>query len=545
MKKLIYILALLIPFSTLAQISDAKYQEVVLNTLELINDYESASSFANNRKTLQFENLFESNQSQIVNDIPMFSDYNSTISVSKYMSLITKNYNRLGVDVSVEEIVSVNSNDGNDGEVNVVIRKTIWGEVVSEKFSRPVEYSDGSKDNIGISYKDSFYELLTVKFSNNTYKISSVQLSREKGNLIVLTTALKKGLSTKSVFVDNILYNIKVDGNEELHEGGFFKSISDLNDNWSLEIDASGLNKDYLLTKKTYSPDDIKDNLVPVEFKLPIGSLNGVFKYNFNAATLNTQLPNSSLTNNSSTSYGASISLDLNALNILKKKPVIKIANDDLELSVYGHAALMLENYDYNINIPDYGISFSATDPDGMSYIRHVNFSNINESQTLSLTTFSGGLETRFVYKRIGLMLSASTGVMRSMTGSYTSSAESISYSGYYENLFGVTIYDDYHDFGTVNNVEGSGNLNLNQGIQFVTINAQAQLEMGASERIFFFTGLGYSNYQGNMFNPSNEYINTEYSDDGLNNDLQSINNLPINTSFKYLSVNAGIAYKL
>lgn len=545
MKKLIYIITLLLPFSTLAQISDAKYQEVVLNTLQLINDYESASSFANNRKILQFENLFDSKESQVVNDIPLFSDYNSNISVSEYISKVRYNYNRLGVKISVEEIVSINSNDGNSGEINVVIHKTIWGEVVSEKFARNVEYSDGSKDTLGISYKDNFYELLNIKFTNDTYKINSVQLSREKGNLIVLTTALKKGLSTKSVLVDNILYKIKFNDKEVLHEGGFFKSISDLNDNWNLEIDASGLNKDYLLTKKTYSPDDIKDNLVPVEFKLPIGSLNGVFKYNLNAATLNTQIPNASLTNNSSTSYGASISLDLNALNILKKKPTVKIANDDLELSVYGHAALMLENYDYNINIPDYGISFSATDPDGMSYIRHVDFSNINESQTLSLTTVSGGLETRFVYKRIGLMLSASTGVMRSMTGSYTSSAESISYSGYYENLFGVTIYDDYHDFGTINNVEGSGDLNLNQGIQFVTINAQAQLEVGASERIFFFTGLGYSNYQGNMFNPSNEYINTEYSDDGLNNDLQSINNLPINTSFKYLSVNAGIAYKL
>ena len=65
-----YIIAILLPLTTIGQMNDAKYQEVVLKTLQLVNDYKSASILTDQRVS-RFKNLFESENSRVVNDIPI------------------------------------------------------------------------------------------------------------------------------------------------------------------------------------------------------------------------------------------------------------------------------------------------------------------------------------------------------------------------------------------------------------------------------------------------------------------------------------------
>ena len=78
-KKLI--LLLFIPFALSAQ--DRKevenHQKIIMSVLQQINEYESASSFANERRITQFQNLFIDLKTKIVNDIPAIGNYDEEI----------------------------------------------------------------------------------------------------------------------------------------------------------------------------------------------------------------------------------------------------------------------------------------------------------------------------------------------------------------------------------------------------------------------------------------------------------------------------------
>ena len=292
MKKFIYIIAILLPLTTIGQMNDAKYQEVVLKTLQLVNDYKSASILTDQRVT-RFKNLFESENSRVVNDIPIFNDYKNSITVDEYTKLVRKNFNRLNVTVDVEDILKLSPTSDNSGQISVLIKKTISCQPTPDKFKRSVVYSNGEKDEESIRFSDEFYEVLDIEYNSGSYKISEVRLFKEKGDLVVLTSSVKKAFASKAMLVEDIDFKIKVDGKEILQKGGHFIPINDLQPGWELTIDASeSKNKDYLLTKKTYKSSDIKDNLVPVEFKQPIGFISAIYKVNLNTTTLtiNTQM---------------------------------------------------------------------------------------------------------------------------------------------------------------------------------------------------------------------------------------------------------------
>lgn len=538
MKKFIYIIAILLPLTTIGQMNDAKYQEVVLKTLQLVNDYKSASILTDQRVS-RFKNLFKSENSRVVNDIPIFNDYKNSITVDEYTKLVRKNFNRLNVTVDVEDILKLSPTSDNSGQISVLIKKTISCQPTPDKFKRSVVYSNGEKDEESIRFSDEFYEVLDIDYNSDYYKISEVRLFKEKGDLVVLTSSVKKGFASKAMLVEDIDFKIKVDGKEILQKGGHFIPINDLQLGWELTIDASeSKNKDYLLTKKTYTSADITDNLVPVEFKQPIGFASAIGKFNLNTTTLTINTPDdaATLTNNSSNSFGASFDLDLYALEVLKNK--IWILN-----GIYGRVEYLRHTYDHNINVSKYTYDISSIDPEGMPYIRTVDLTNIDENHQLIFSTLSAGVSAKFGVNNFDLLVSANYGIIQSQSGTYTSSAESINYTGFYNTLFDITIYDNYHDFGTVENVQGSGNLDLNENIDVWTLNFNAQISL--NPRLVFFGGVGYTAFQGNIYNKSNDYVNVDFSDDGINNDLKSVNNLPIQTSLKYGSIQVGISYKL
>ena len=103
-KKLI--LLLFIPFAVFAQdnTEDAKHQKIIMSVLQQINEYESASSFANERRITQFQNLFVDLNTQVVNDIPAIGDYEARISIENYISKMRKYYSRIGVDIEIHEM---------------------------------------------------------------------------------------------------------------------------------------------------------------------------------------------------------------------------------------------------------------------------------------------------------------------------------------------------------------------------------------------------------------------------------------------------------
>ena len=105
MKKNILLL-FFIPFALFAQDrnEDKNHQKIVMSVLQLINDYESASSFANENRITQFIDLFDNLNTIVVNDIPAIGNYDQQISIEEYTRLMRLYYSRIGVDIDIHEI---------------------------------------------------------------------------------------------------------------------------------------------------------------------------------------------------------------------------------------------------------------------------------------------------------------------------------------------------------------------------------------------------------------------------------------------------------
>ena len=105
MKK-IFILLIFIPFALSAQNNtrDTIHQHIIMSVLQHINEYEASSSFANERRITQFKNLFTDLETEIVNDIAPIGSYNDVISVENYIKKTRYYYERLGVDIKINEI---------------------------------------------------------------------------------------------------------------------------------------------------------------------------------------------------------------------------------------------------------------------------------------------------------------------------------------------------------------------------------------------------------------------------------------------------------
>ena len=196
------------------------------------------------------------------------------------------------------------------------------------------------------------------------------------------------------------------------------------------------------------------------------------------------------------------------------------------------------------INQQNNSYDFNSIDIDGYSYNRLINIFEFEEKQEINLINGYVGVEPMFSLFNIDVLISARMGRVFSKDGTYTNYANSIEYSGYYEDLFGVTIVDSYDDFGSVSDVRGSGDLNFNSDIYFWKLHAVAQIKIGDKTSIML--GGSYTNYsEGSLFEHTTELLNERYQDDGLENDMNSIINSPINLSFKYPSIVIGLSKKI
>ena len=127
MMKKSLILLFLIPIVIFAQDStedvlidkteDALHQEIVMSVLQQINEYDEASSFANERKITQFEALFESLNTMVVNDIPAIGNYNEQIPIEEYIKYMRRYYMRMAVSIDIHEISEIDFENENKGSL--------------------------------------------------------------------------------------------------------------------------------------------------------------------------------------------------------------------------------------------------------------------------------------------------------------------------------------------------------------------------------------------------------------------------------------------
>ena len=350
---------------------------------------------------------------------------------------------------------------------------------------------------------------------------------------MILVFLSQKGSYCKLTPIDEI--KVLVDGVEK-QLSGYFYSISNITDKTSIIISSKD---ETLIGEKKITFNTLKDknekNIYLLPFTKTIGDLQVFTLLNSNLLTVNSNNYNAFESNITSTSFGGSASLNLD--DIFFKSADQKKKK---KFSIYAKVAFLAENFDYSLNIPSFTESYNDIDSDGDDYLRTILIENFTENQVLDLQSISGSLELRLnafkVNKFDGIIsLSAGLGGVTVNTATYSNSAQ-ITYSGYYEDLFGINIDDNgVYDFGNYDLAQ-SGDLDFNTGVQTFLIDVNGMIKY--KDRLMFSVGAIYTQYQTNIFNISTNRVSSDY------NELNTINNL-IDVNMNHISLKAGVSYKL
>jgi len=534
-KKLI--LLLFIPFAVFAQdnTEDAKHQEIIMSVLQQINEYESASSFANERRITQFQNLFVDLNTQVVNDIPAIGDYDTRISIEDYISKMRKYYSRIGVDIDIHEISKINFIDDNKGDLSVFLTKKVYGENAKHKIEVSERY-EGKMETFSeyVNYEDEFELEVKFEFNNSSILISDIILAEPKGKLLVIAPHWKSFSKKKLTPEDEM--KIKVDG-VEVQLPGYYYSIPNVTDKTSIEI----LSNDETLigskkiTLKTYEKTD-DSHMYKLAFTKTIGDAQvfGLLSQNF--LKINSNSYNATIVSQKATSFGGAISYNINDLVFRSKEQRRK-----QKMSLYIKAGIIKDNLDYELNVPSFSETYADIDSDGGNYTRTILIENFNENQIVDMQTIFGQVEARFKpnwlkFDKIKAIGSISLGMGQVTVNSTTySNSAAATYSGYYEDLFGITIAENgVYDFGNFN-VSQTGDLDNNTNVQTLLLDVSGLIKY--KDRIIVSGGIMYTKYQTNIFNLGTARVSHD------SNQLNSINNL-IDVDMSHISLKVGVSYK-
>ena len=535
MKKNI-ILLFFIPFAAIAQdiSEDARHQEIIISVLQQINEYESASSFANERRITQFQNLFADMNTQIVNDIPAIGNYNSKISVEQYIKNMRVYYSRIGVDININEISKINFIDDNKGNLSVFLTKKVYGENAKHKIDVSEKY-EGKMEVFPeyVNYEDEFELEVKFEFNNSSILISDIILTQQKGKLLVVAPHWKTFTKKKLTPRDEM--KLKVD-NKEIQLSGYYYSIKDVRESTNIQFfsDDNTLIGGEKITLKTYEKTD-DSHLYKIVFTKTIGDISAFGLLSQSFLKINSNLFDANVSSQSPTSFGGSLSFEISDVLFKTKEAKKKLKN----YSVYIKFGVIRDNLDYQLNIPSFTESYSAIDSDGGSYLRTVFLENYNEQQLVELQTMFLQAELRRKIGKIGKWtaigsLSAGLGQVTVNSATYSNSANA-SYSGYYDDLFGITIAENgVYDFGNYS-ISQSGNLESNSSINTLLLDLTALIKY--SDRLMVNLGLLYTQYQSNIFDIGTSNVSSDF------NELNTINNL-VDVDMNHISLKIGASYK-
>ena len=540
MKKKLIIL-LFIPFALTAQdkIEDESHQKIIMSVLQQINEYESASSFANERRITQFQSLFVDLNTKIVNDIPAIGNYDEEISIEDYMKNMRKYYSRIGVDIDVHEISKIDFIDENKGSLSVFLTKKVYGENAKHKIQYSEKY-EGKMETFNeyVNYEDEFELEIKFEFNNKSLKISNIRITEPKGKLLVIAPHSKKFGSKKLIPIDEIKITIDdkvIFFDSVIQLSGYFYSIPNVTDKTKITISSANetLIGQEKISLKTYNNTD-ETHMFKLPFTKTIGDFQvfGLLAPSF--LSVNSNNYNAIESNLSSTSYGFSLSYNLDDIiwNTIEKKKKKK-------MSLYAKGGLIKENFDYVLSIPTFTETYSDIDSDGGNYERTVLLENFSENQIIDLQSMFIQIEARLKAFTVGRFngigsISAGMGQTTINSATYSNTADA-TYSGYYEDLFGITIAENgVYDFGEFN-LSQSGDLEFNTSVQTLLLDVSGLIKY--KDRLMFSGGIMYTKYQSNIFNIGTDRISQDF------NELNSINNL-LDVDMSHISFKLGVSYK-
>lgn len=537
MRKYLFIL-LFIPLIVFGQdtVSDARYQKVIMSVIQHINEYETSSSFYGETRRDQFKDLFKYPTTKIVNDIPAIGNYDEIISVEEYVSKMQHYYTKIGVDIEISEISNVIFENNNKGTLSVFVTKKVKGG--NDQYKIKVK-EEGEEYDEWINYKDQFDLEIQLSINNNSVKITAIKLAKPKGKLLVISPHLKVFLKKEEIPIDEI--SVKIDG-IDTYISDYFFSIPDINENTEIKITSNDENLILSSGSGTIDLDKCNkleiDHLYKLTFKKTIGDVQAFALMPISSKVIeNTNTFNATVSDNSTLSYGGVIAFNIDNL-IFRSK-------EKRKYSFYFKGGGLVESFDYDIKIPNYTESYLHIDSDGGNYLRTVLLTDFSENQKIDMKTFFFQLEGRIkrnVNEKLSLLLSLSGGLGWTSVNSatYTNSALG-NYSGYYGNLFGVTIAENgVYNFGEFN-LSQNGDLGFNN-VQTFLLGLDGSIRFN---NLVLSGGIVYTKFQSNIFDIGEERVSHESNNfnSSEKNELNTINNL-IDVNMDHLSIKVGISYK-
>lgn len=439
--RLIYMFLLLLLFQIngIGQISEHEKRMIYLNSIDLIYDkYGKYCTYMGGDDSYKFQGLFTNDNSEVANDILPANDLGSTLRVSEYHDLLIRYYKefRLQAEIDVLELSEIKETNGLL-TLEARCRKIITGI---------------TRNNLGgINYSDTVFltfDLVVWKKQDFTLRIERITNNNPAGKYLVVFPTIKRLFGKAKVLEPGTVLEVEGYSDSEIvlnDEPYILLRDIDRRDVISFKMRNSH-NPDRQLVsyrKEQYSDDK---NGRQLEFRshpftlAVLGSIVGgrsseilTEDERFNAdPTVNQE-------NSLSYSYGLRIGLDL-----IKTKHFGLVLNTGVDQYSI-RANISLENFKY---------SFNAVDPDSYNYERRVQISSLQESVEMSFLNIPIGLASyiHIASNRFYFGGDISTTVQ---TSSAFRSVASVSYSGYYEDLFEVefddpSIYDfGDHDFDT------------------------------------------------------------------------------------------------
>lgn len=173
---------------------------------------------------------------------------------------------------------------------------------------------------------------------------------------------------------------------------------------------------------------------------------------------------------------------------------------------VLGYSSYTAENVSY---LKKYSEVFNAIDPDGSSYIRFNDITDINEFQHLSFTTANATLQLAYKFNtktklNIGLRFA------QKVNGSLKRETEATAvYSGLYTDFFNVKISENgIYDFGTYQLFDSS-TLQLSPQLSFYGM--QIGVERSVTKKISATVGFAFLQSTAEILRPQNKSLSIKY----------------------------------
>lgn len=517
-RNILIVALLIVPYILSAQQHTEDYyiRKINLRVLDKISQYEDKSSFSNADNYYNFKRLFETEDVKIFNDVMPDNNLDQKVGLEEYLNLIAKYYDKaLKVEVNVLEITPINFESKYSGTVEVYAQKIVSG--ISK---------------LGINYNDTFNIAINFKvnYKENKYDITDINSTEIRGKYVVIAAKKKTLFKLQPMINDTIWLNQK---EIELDNKGYYllKNIKP-GEVYTLKSRDENIPGEKYITDnqlgKTFQ-SGIDKNVVNVGFREPlfIAQLSyGLMPFNVSPVIFKGGEYDAKLSNNFSYTAGIKIGAILHQ----NTRGYWRI-----------NSGFLFESFDYNIQVDQYTYSYKTKDEDQSEYKRTNIISNLKETHKLQYLSIPINIEKGFNFPSkspYSIYISAGVNIMRLYKAQYTSKATG-AYSGYYEDLFGITMSENgVYDFG-VYNIANQEDLDARPILYCMEASTGISRKLGKSRRVSVNTGLNYKRSFQSIFNEKKYNLSDSFKE------LNSLTNLSDNYLINYFSINLGLSIKL